>query len=33
MDELKRTLEVMEIGYYKPDIKCLRQRILNGRYQ
>ena len=28
MDELKRTLEVMEIGYYKPDIKCLRQRIL-----
>ena len=33
MDELKRTLEAMEIGYYKPAVKCLRQRILNGRYQ
>ena len=33
MDELKRTLEAMEIDDYKPAVKCLRQRILNGRYQ
>ena len=33
MDELKRTLESMEIEYYKPAIKCIRKRILNGRYQ
>ena len=33
MDELKRTLEAMEIDYYKPAVKCLRKRILNGRYQ
>ena len=32
-DELKRTLEGMEIDYYKPAIKCIRKRILNGRYQ
>ena len=32
-DELKRTLEGMEIEYYKPAIKCIRKRILNGRYQ
>ena len=32
-DELKRTLEGMEIEYYKPSIKCIRKRILNGRYQ
>jgi hypothetical protein len=32
MDELKRTLEAMEIDYYKPAIKCLRKRILSGRY-
>ena len=31
MDELKRTLEAMEIDYYKPAIKCLRKRILSGR--
>ena len=30
MDELKRTLEAMEIDYYKPAIKCLRKRILGG---
>ena len=30
MDELKRTLEAMEIDYYKPAIKCLRKRILSG---
>ena len=33
MDELKRTLEAMEIEYYKPAIKCLRKRILSGRYK
>ena len=33
MDELKRTLETMEIEYYKPAIKCLRKRILSGRYK
>ena len=32
-DELKRTLEAMEIEYYKPAIKCIRKRILSGRYQ
>ena len=31
MDELKRTLEVMEIDYYKPAVKCVRNRILNGK--
>lgn len=30
MDELKRTLETMEIDYYKPAVKCVRNRILNG---
>ena len=33
MDELKRTLEAMEIDYYKPTIKCLRKRIFSGRYK
>ena len=33
MDELKRTLEAMEIEYYKPAIKCLRKRIFCGRYK
>ena len=33
MDELKRTLEAMEINYYKPAIKCLRKRIFSGRYK
>lgn len=33
MDELKRTLEAMEIDYYKPAVKCLRQRILNGKFK
>ena len=31
MDELKRTLKVMEIDYYKPAVKCVRNRILNGK--
>ena len=33
MDELKRTIEVMEIDYYKPAIKCLRKKILSGQYR
>ena len=33
MDELKRTLEAMEIEYYKPAIKCLRKRILSGKFK
>ena len=31
MEELKRTLEAMEIDYYKPAVKCVRSRILSGR--
>ena len=31
MDELKRTVETMEIDYYKPAVKCVRNRILNGK--
>ena len=31
MDELKRTLEAMEIDYYKPAVKCVRNRILTGK--
>ena len=31
MDELKRTLEAMEIDYYKPAVKGVRNRILNGK--
>ena len=30
-DELKRTLEAMEIDYYKPAVKCVRNRILSGK--
>jgi hypothetical protein len=30
-DLLKRTLEAMEIDYYKPAVKCVRNRILNGK--
>lgn len=33
MDELKRTLEAMEIGYYKPALTSLRKRILSGKYK
>jgi len=33
MDELKRTIEAMEIDYYKPAIRCLRKRILSGKYK
>ena len=31
MDELKRTLEAMPIDYYKPAVKCVRNRILSGK--
>ena len=31
MDELNRTLETMEIDYYKPAVKGVRNRILNGK--
>jgi len=31
MDELKRTLEAMETDYYKPAVRCVRNRILNGK--
>ena len=31
MEELKRTLQAMAIEYYKPAVKCTRNRILNGR--
>ena len=33
MDELKRTLKAMEIDYYKSAVKCLRKRILSGKYK
>ena len=32
-DELKRTLEAMEINCYKPAVKGLCERILGGRYR
>ena len=31
MDELKRTVEAMEIDYYKPAVRSVRNRILNGK--
>ena len=31
MDELKRTLEAMEIDYYKPVVKSIRNKILSGK--
>ena len=33
MDELKRTLDAMEIAYYKPAVKCLHKKILSGKFQ
>ena len=33
MDELKRTLEAMEIDYYKPAVKGLRKKIVSGKYR
>ena len=32
MGELKRTIEAMEIDYYKPAVKGLRKKILSGKY-
>ena len=32
-DELKRTIDAMEIDYYKPAVKCLRKRILSGKFK
>lgn len=31
MGELKRTLEAMPIDYYKPAVRCVRNRILSGK--
>ena len=31
MDELKRTIEAMEIDYYKPAVRSVRSRILSGK--
>ena len=31
MDEMKRILESMDIDYYKPAVKCVRNKILTGR--
>ena len=33
MDELKRMLEAMEIDYYKPAVKGLNEKILDGRFR
>jgi len=33
MDELHRIIEGMEIEYYKPAVKCIRNRILSGKYK
>ena len=33
MDELMRSLEAMEIDYYKPAVKGLCKKILSGRYR
>ena len=35
-ERLKQTFSeggAMEIDYYKPAVKCLRKRILSGRYR
>ena len=31
MDELKRTIKAMEIEYYKPAVKSVRNKILSGK--
>jgi len=33
MEELIRTLEAMEISYYKPAVVCVRRRILAGKFK
>ena len=32
-EEFMRTIDAMEIAYYKPAVKGLRNKILNGKYQ
>ncbi|MBR4388277.1 MAG: hypothetical protein IKT00_03755 [Prevotella sp.] len=31
MEELKRTIEAMEMDYYKPAVRCVRNKILSGK--
>ena len=31
MDELKRILKTMDIEFYRPAVKCVRSKILNGK--
>jgi len=31
MDEFMRTIEAMDMEYYKPAVKCVRNRILSGK--
>jgi len=33
MEELKRTVEAMEIEYYKPAVRGIRSKILSGKYK
>ena len=33
MDELKRTIDAMQIEYYKPAVKGLRAKILSGKFK
>ena len=33
MEEFVRIVDAMEIAYYKPALKGLRAKILNGKYQ
>ena len=33
MDEMKRILEAMEIDYYKPAVKGLRNKMFSGKYR
>jgi len=33
MDEFKRTIEAMEMDYYKPAVKSIRNRILSGKFK
>ena len=33
MEEFKRIVEAMEIDFYKPAVKGLRAKILNGKRQ
>ena len=33
MGEFMRTIEGMEIDYYKPAVKCIRSRIMSGKFK